>query len=221
MTRISHLPASNRNRAALISSTFLAGLLVCAQLAAEPVERPDVLIEITAHKILEALGARCHGLSQNPASLADIVDEFLLPHFDTGYAGQLALGKHWRSATPQQRRQFEDALYQSILRTYAAGLLDFTADSLTVLPFKGDVTASRVLVRTKVLLSSGTTVPVNYRLRMTSDGWKVYDIIIEGISYITNYRRSVAAELANSDLNSLIERLNRHADTAISVEAPE
>ena len=221
MTQTSLQCASNRNRGTLVSSTVLAALLVYTQLAAAPVERPEVLIETPAQKILEALGARRQELSRDPAALAEVVDEFFLPHFDTGYAGQLALGRHWRSATPQQRRQFEDALYQSILRTYATGLLDFTADSLTVLPFRGDVTASRVLVRTKVLLSSGTTVPVDYRLRMTSDGWKVYDIIIEGISYITNYRRSVAAELANSDLNSLIERLNRHADTAISVEAPE
>ena len=221
MTQTSHQRASNRDRGAFISSIFLAGLLVSTQLAAEPFERPDVLIVTTAHKILEAIDGRRQELNQNPAALAKIVDEFFLPNFDTGYAGQLALGKHWRAATPVQRREFEDALYQSIVRTYAAGMLDFTADSLTASPFKGDVTDSRVLVRTKVLLSSGTMVPVDYRLRMTNDGWKIYDVIIEGISYITNYRKSVAAELANSDLDSLIKRLNGHADTAISVGATE
>lgn len=220
MIRISHQRASNRNRGAFISSAFLAALSVYTQLAAEPVDRPEALIETTAREILEAIDARRQELSQNPVALAEIIDEFFLPHFDIGYSGQLALGKHWRAATSQQRRQFEKALYQSIARTYATGLLDFSADSMTVLPFKGDVNASKVLVRTKVFLSSGTTVPVDYRLRMTSDGWKVYDVIIEGISYITNYRRSVAAELANSDLDSLIERLNRHAATAISVGAP-
>ncbi len=87
-------------------------------------------------------------LRNDPAALRKVVDQHLLPHFDTDYAGQLVLGKHWRQATAAQRKRFVDAFYQSLMRNYGEALLEFTADRMKILPFKGDPNASSATVRT-------------------------------------------------------------------------
>jgi len=135
------------------------------------------------------------------------VDEILLPHFDTDYSARLVLGTHWRTATPEQRRQFIDAFYQSLLRNYGSALADFTADRLVVLPFRGDLASGQAVVRTEVKRSNGQRVPVNYSLHATPQGWKAWDVTIEGISYVRNFRNDVGTEVDQKGLDSVIKRL--------------
>ena len=123
------------------------------------------------------------------------MDEILLPHFDTDYSARLVLGKHWRNATPEERQRFIDAFYQSLLRNYGSALAEFTADRMTVLPFRGDLASGQATVKTEVKRSNGTRVPVNYTLRSTPAGWKAWDVTIEGISYVRNFRNDVGAEI--------------------------
>ena len=91
----------------------------------------------------------------------------MLPHFDVEYSARLVLGQHWRTATEAQRKRFIDAFYQSLMRNYGDAIVEFTADRLTILPFKGDPAANTATVRTQVKRSNGTPVPVNYSLRAT------------------------------------------------------
>jgi phospholipid transport system substrate-binding protein len=168
---------------------------------------PQELMESVANSLLGELEANREALRNDPAALRDVVDRHLLPHFDTDYAGQLVLGKHWRQATPAQRKRFVDAFYQSLMRNYGEALLDFTADRMKILPFRGDPNATSATVRTEVRRDNGTLVPVNYSLRKTPSGWKAWDVTIEGISYVRNYRNDIGAEVAQKGIDAVIQRL--------------
>jgi phospholipid transport system substrate-binding protein len=168
---------------------------------------PRELIETSAQKMLDALEANRADYRKNPGKVEQLVDEVLLPHFDTQYAARLVLGKHWRTATPEQRQKFVDAFYQSLLENYGAALVEFTADKMVVLPFRGDEKADRATVRTEVKRSDGTRVPVNYSMRKTEQGWKAWDVTIEGISYVKNFRDDFGAEIDQKGLDAVIRRL--------------
>jgi phospholipid transport system substrate-binding protein len=133
--------------------------------------------------------------------------KFCFPNFDSDYSARLVLGKHWRTATPEQQKRFIAAFYQSLLRNYGSALAEFTADRMTVLPFRGDLASGQAVVRTEVKRSNGQRVPVNYTLRGTPEGWKAWDVTIEGISYVRNFRNDVGAEVDQKGLPAVIERL--------------
>jgi phospholipid transport system substrate-binding protein len=180
--------------------------------AAEPTDpavaaNPNALIEESAQKMLQELDAHRAEYRKTPTEVYKLVDEILLPHFDTEYAARLVLGLHWRTATPEQRQRFIKAFYQSLLENYGTALLDFTADKLTVLPFRGDESADRATVRTEVRRSNGTRVPVNYSMHKTPQGWKAWDITIEGISYVRNFRNDFGTEIDQKGLDAVIQRL--------------
>jgi len=182
---------------------------------------PQELMESVAQALLKELEKNREALRKDPAALRAVVDQHLLPHFDTDYAGQLVLGKHWRQATPAQRKRFVDAFYQSLMRNYGEALLEFTPDRMKILPFKGDPNASSATVRTMVRRSNGTQVPVNYSLRKTPSGWKAWDVTIEGISYVKNYRNDIGAEVAQKGLDSVIQRLEaQNATPKPDADAP-
>ena len=135
-----------------------------------PGPAPQELIETTAKKLLAALDADRALAKKDPARVRKIVDEILLPHFDTDYSARLVLGKHWRNATPEQQKRFIDAFYKSLLKNYGSALAEFTGDRLKVLPFRGDLASGQAIVRTEVKRSNGQRVPVNYTLRATPAG---------------------------------------------------
>jgi phospholipid transport system substrate-binding protein len=155
-------------------------------------------------------------LSKNREALLKAIDDIVLPHFDIDYASLLVLGQNARTAAPEQRARFAKAMYNSITHRYAEGLLKYTEGRVRVLPFQGELNDKRTLVRTQVVLDDGKVVPVDYAFRKTSAGdWKAYDVIIEGISYVTNYRNQVAAEIAKSNLDALTTRLESQGAKAL------
>jgi phospholipid transport system substrate-binding protein len=202
-----------RHAATRLSCLLAVALLAAAALAAEavPGPAPQALIETTARRMLEALDADREAARKDPTRVQHMVDEILLPHFDTDYSARLVLGKHWRAATPEQRRQFIDAFYRSLLRNYGSALAEFTAERMVVLPFRGDLESGQATIRTEVKRSDGTRVPVNYTMRATPAGWKAWDVTIEGISYVRNFRNDVGAEVDQRGLQSVIERLERES----------
>ena len=169
---------------------------------------PQELIETAATRMLNALDADRAAAQSNPARVRKLVDEILLPHFDTDYTARLVLGKHWRNANPEQRQRFIDAFYQSLLRNYGTSLAEFTADRMTILPFRGNLDSGQATVRTEVRRSDGTRVPVSYSMRATPGGWKAWDVTIEGISYVHNLRNDVGTEVNQRGLDAVIARLD-------------
>jgi phospholipid transport system substrate-binding protein len=181
---------------------------------------PDQLVRETADTLASRIEGRQQHLEANPAELYKLVDEVFLPVFDTDYAGRLVLGKHWRTATPAQRKQFVDAFYDFMLRSYARYVLRFEKDTVRFLPGPGGAPdPKRTVVRTEMQLEDGTKLPVVYSLRQTKDGWRAFDVRIEGISYVQNYRNQFSAEIGANGIEAVIERLKRDA-ARVTTAAP-
>jgi len=172
---------------------------------------PEQLISSAAKAMLSDLDANRAEYRRNPAKVRQLVDRVLLPHFDTDYAARLVLGRHWASASAEQRQRFVNGFYQSLMRSYGGALTDFTADRLKVLPYRGEANATTATIRTQVRRNDGTTVAVNYSLRRTEQGWKAWDVVIEGISYIRSFRDDFGAEVDRNGLDALIKRLEAQA----------
>ena len=170
-------------------------------------DNPNALIEKVAQDVLKDLDANREQYRKNPKTIRQLVDKHLLPHFDTEYAARLVLARHWKTATPEQRKRFVDAFYQSLLQNYGEALLDFTPDRLKVLPFRGEGNADSATVRTEVRRDNGQRVPVNYSLHRTPQGWKAWDVTIEGISYIRSFRTDFNSEIQQKGLEAVIARL--------------
>ncbi|MCJ7453626.1 MAG: ABC transporter substrate-binding protein [Steroidobacteraceae bacterium] len=196
---------------AIFLSFFVAllasGPALADDAAVVPGPGPQQLIEKVSQDLLREIDANRAALHNDPAKLRALVDRVVLPSFDAEYSARLVLGKYWRTATAQQRQRFVDAFIQSMMRKYGNALLEFTADRLVILPFKGDPEADRATVRTEVKRDNGTPVPVNYSLHATPKGWKAWDVTIEGISYIKNFRTDFGAEIEAKGLDAVIERL--------------
>ena len=175
--------------------------------AAVPGPGPQELMQKISQDLLHELDANRAAIAKDPTRLRGLADKYLLPHFDVDYAARLVLGKHWRTATEAQKKRFIDAFYQSLMRNYGDAVAEFTEDRLRILPFKGDLASGVATVRTEVKRSNGTPVPVNYTMRATPEGWKAWDITIEGISYVKNYRTDFGAEIDQKGIDAVIQRL--------------
>lgn len=175
---------------------------------------PDQVIREASDQVLAAVNARRDELKANPDELYKVVDDILLPRFDRRYTGGLVMGKYWRKATPEQRDRFILALYRSLVKTYASGILEYRGDQLNILPITDDLSEGKVIVETRVTLDTGVETPVNYRMRLTDDGWKAYDVIIEGISYVANYRKQYASEFRAKGIDGVIAELEAKANEA-------
>jgi phospholipid transport system substrate-binding protein len=168
---------------------------------------PGTLIQSAASAMLKELDAHRAEYRKDPGKVHALVDQVLLPHFDTEYSARLVLARHWNDASAEQRTRFINAFYKSLLSNYGDALVDFTADRLKVLPYNGDANAQYATVRTQVRRDDGTQVSVNYSLRRTDQGWKAWDVIIEGISYVKSFRDDFGSEIDQKGLDEVIARL--------------
>lgn len=197
--------------AAAVGSALLS-LLMCASAAraadAAGLE-PYELVKKVAEDTLKDLDKNRAEYSKDRTKIRALVDRTMLPHFDTAYAAQLVLAKNWRAATPEQRKRFIEAFYQSMLQNYGEALLEFTPDRLTILPFQGSPTDTTATVRSEVRRDNGSKVSVNYSLRKAdaSSQWKAYDVTIEGVSYVKSFRTDFGSEIQQKGLEAVIQRL--------------
>ena len=179
---------------------------------------PTTLIQSAASAMLKDLDAHRAEYRKDPSKVHVLVDQILLPHFDTEYAARLVLARTWNTASPEQRKHFVDAFYKSLLDNYGDALVDFTADKLRVFPYNGDPNAQFATVRTQVRKSDGSQVAVNYSLRHTDQGWKAWDVVIEGISYVKSFRDDFGAQIEQQGLDAVIKRLES-GETPAAIKA--
>jgi len=205
------MPTMMRSFLLVLLATFAGNVPAAAAdaPASKPVPgpAPQELMQQVSQDLLRDLDANRAVLQKDPAKLRGLVDKYLLPNFDTEFAARRVLGKHWTTATPEQRKRFIDAFVGSLMGDYGDAILQFTADRLKILPFRGDPAATSATVRTLVKRSNGTEVPVNYTLRATPQGWRAWDVTIEGISYVKNFQNDFGTEINEKGLDHLIERL--------------
>lgn len=216
---MTHQPSSAPRRAtpaiAWLAGCVLAALAVQAMPADDTAavaaqidtSNPGTLIQTTASAMLKDLDAHRAEYRKDPNKVHRLVDEILLPHFDTEYSARLVLGKYWNTASPEQRSRFVSAFYKSMLSNYGDALVDFTSDRLKVFPYTGDPKAQYATVRTQIRKDDGSQVAVNYSLRQTDQGWKAWDVIIEGISYVKSFRDDFSSEIDQKGLDEVIARL--------------
>ena len=208
------------NRSSRIAAGVAAALLAVAgggfsvaQAADAPAATPNPqgdptqLVQDVAGNILKDLGEHRDEYRNNPAKLKDLANRDLLPYFDTPYAAQLVLGKNWRAATPDQRTRFINAFQNSLLQNYGNAIVAFRADRLKVLPSHADPGATSASVRSEIKRDDGSSTSVVYVLHKTPGGWKAWDVVIEGISYVKSFRDDFATQIDQNGLDAVIKRM--------------
>jgi phospholipid transport system substrate-binding protein len=194
--------------------TLLISLVLALSLAAPASgkeQTPNEVIESAVQLFAEKLEGRHDELAADRQALYALIDEILLPRFDRKFAAQVVLAKHWRSATEDQQERFIESFYQALLRKYADGVLEFEQDKVAVQPFRGDLTKKRSKVRSTVQLNDGSKVAVDYELVKRDSGWLLFNVVIEGVSYVRNFRAELDAEIRGSSLDAVIKRLEGEA----------
>lgn len=181
-----------------------------AQAPVDPVN-PNDFVEEAVQLLADRLGDRRAELAADKEQLYALINDILLPRFDRRFAAGQVLARHWRTATPEQRDRFVTAFYTSLLHRYADGVLEFELSKVEILPFRGDASKKITSVKTIVRLDDGTKVPVNYTLVNRKDGWQMFDVTIEGVSYVRNFRAEFDAEIKSKSLAAVIERLEAEA----------
>ncbi len=169
---------------------------------------PAEVVQAAAQGLLTALDKDREGYRKDPAKMEQLVNTYLLPHFDTEFSSKLVLGQYWPKTSPEQRKAFIDAFYHSLLSNYGTALAGFTADRLKIFPTTAAADATRATVRTEIKRDDGSRISVNYYMKKNPDGWKAWDVVIDGISYVNSYREDFRPQLESQGIDSVIQRLN-------------
>jgi len=175
--------------------------------AKESVPPAQELILTTTDTILKRLKSEQEVLIQNPGKIYDLVDEMVLPHFDFDRISRWVLGRYWKKANATQRAGFSVEFKQLLVRTYAKALLEYTDQKVVFLPYEHAADAKDVTVKSEIDQPGGFAIPIHYSLHFKNNVWKVYDVEIDGVSLVANYRTSFAREIRKNGLNKLIVKL--------------
>ncbi|MGR6035091.1 MAG: MlaC/ttg2D family ABC transporter substrate-binding protein [Candidatus Nitrosoglobus sp.] len=166
------------------------------------------LVRQTSEHLMRTLKIQKDELEGHPERIYSLVKDIVLPHFDFWRMAQLALGRYWRQATAEQRQRFADEFRALLVRTYSIALLRYSHDRLHYLPVYGPAEANNTVVQLEALQANGgPSVPISLRLYNKNGAWKVFDVEIDGVSLVTNYRANFAGEVRSGGLNQLIEKL--------------
>ena len=170
---------------------------------------PVSLVQDTTVHIFADVADNLERYKANPEELQALVQKDLMPLLDINYAARLVLGQAGRGLPKEKIDKFADSMSRLLINRYSTGLLYFSSEvELNVLPQRGELNEKLTRVRTRVRLPSGGQAPVDYAFRKTADGWKAFDVIVEGISYVTTYRNQIMPEVQANGIDSVIERLN-------------
>jgi phospholipid transport system substrate-binding protein len=220
------LPAKHVTRmleatAALVLLAFVIWPLQSAQAAGNCAgtnhEAALELVRATTDKLFAAVKAEDGPLSENPVRARALVEEFITPHVDLEGFSKLVLGKYWRQATKEQRKQFLDQFHTLILRTYGTAVTSYTGIEIEYQPMREETRENFATVRTSIPSAGGEGVKVNYRLHCRDNVWRVFDVSIAGVSMVTTYRTAFSAEVKRSGLDGLIKVLEqKNSETGTS-----
>lgn len=179
---------------------------------------PDVLVETTITELIDELQARRPELEKDKVKLFELVENVVVPHFEINMIARLVLGKHWRAANDVQRNEFAEEFKKLMIRTYATALFEYTGNErMEIKPLRMKDGDKRAKVKSTVILPSAPPVPVDYSFILTDVGdWKIYDVIIDGISLVTTYRSSYGQAVESKGLDVLINELKEKNNNLVT-----
>lgn len=181
---------------------------------------PDVLVKDVTTEVLDIVRKDRDIQAGSTRKTLELVETKVLPHFNFQRMTQLALGRDWRQATPEQGKALVDEFRELLVRTYSKALTEYRDQEVVFKPFKMAPTDTDVKVRTEIKQSGGKPIPLDYYLEKTGSGWKVYDMEVGGISLVTNYRSSFAQEVRADGIDGLIRNLQaKNKSSAASAKA--
>lgn len=191
----------------------LALVLGISHAHAQKVDRkqpPAEFVDKIATQALEAVKNDAAAQKGDRAAINTLVNQYVLPYVNFEKTTRLATGRYWRQASPEQRNALVESFKNTLIRTYSGALANVNKlSSIQVGPFRGDANADDVVVRTTIIQRDGPAVGVDYRMEQTPDGWLIYDLNVEGIWLIQNYRNQFAEVIQRSGIDGLIDSLNK------------
>jgi phospholipid transport system substrate-binding protein len=192
--------------------TLLSTLIMLPlALSADPAlaqEAPDALVKRVAEEVLSTIRSDKDLQAGNQAKVKQLIETKLAPHFDFARITALAVGRNWRSATPEQQQQLTDQFRTLLVRTYSGALTGYRDNTMDYKPLRMNPGDSEVIVRTEVRRPGQAPVQIDYNMAKTPEGWKAYDIVVAGVSLVTNYRDEFNDIVRSSGIEGLIKALD-------------
>lgn len=182
-------------------------LVLLMPLARASAEAPDALIRRLSVDIIERIKVDKDLQAGDFRKLSDFVDATVMPHVDFQRMTALAVGRNWRSATPEQQKQLMTEFRALLLRTYAGALSSVKDQSVRVKPLRADPSDTEVIVRSEVMQPRGEPIQLDYRLQKSGDAWKIYDVNVLGVWLVETYRNQFAQEVSARGIDGLIRSL--------------
>ena len=173
------------------------GLLFCSRLVGASLEKPEVMLQHVTQQMLDALRENESLLKTNPEKIVDLVDDILVPHFESQDMAKWVVGRNaWLQASSDQRKQFTDEFKVLLIRTYATTLTAYTNQTVIYLPVRGDYTTKKRIQVSSIIRDPGKeSIKIAYRLVQRDNQWKVYDIIIEGVSLLKGFQSQFSPDI--------------------------
>ncbi|MCB1798382.1 MAG: ABC transporter substrate-binding protein [Gammaproteobacteria bacterium] len=194
-------------RGVLWIRAMIGGLVMLSSFAVAAVGDPQQMVRETGDKVLAEVTARKAELEARPELIYPLVESTVLPHFDFREMSQSALGRFWRDASEDQKAGITREFRELLVRTYASALLGYSGQQIEYLPAQFPADATNVMIPTRITSAGAPPVPINYRLKLEDSRWMVYDVVIDGVSLITNYRSQFAAVVRRNGIDGLIATL--------------
>jgi len=189
----------------LTAVCIFSGSLFAQTQADDPVS----LVESITGEIFANVTENLEEYTENPEALEVLIRRDLMPLLDINYSARLILGRAGRGLEKEKIEEFATSMSNLLIDRYSKGLLQFASKiKLQVLPQRGDLNEKLTRVRTRVSLPDGGEAPIDYVFHKTPEGWKAFDVVVEGISYVTTYRNQIMPEVQANGIDSVIERLN-------------
>lgn len=198
-------------------SLWIGTLLCCFSLIAIAASDPVAMLQQTSNQMIGALKQNKATIKTNPKLVENLARQIILPHVDTSAMSQLALGRTaWQQATAGQRQAFVSQFTTMMIRTYSSALAAYSNQSVTFLPVRGGTdNLTRVQVNSQIIQPGGPSIPVSYRMLNRGNGWKVYDMSVDGVSLVQSFRSQFANQISQNGMNGLLAVMAKHNNQPI------
>lgn len=187
---------------------MVLGMMCLTGIANAEMVAPDVMIKGVAQDVMTIVKQDTGSKAESQKKILALVDAEVLPNFNFTHMTQLAMGRYWRQATPEQQKALVAEFRNMLVRTYTNAFTLYREQQIEVKPLKLAATDKDIMVYTRIVKSGGQPTSVNYRMEKMADGWKVYDVVIEAVSLVTNYRSQFASTIQKSGVDGLIKELS-------------